>query len=132
MDDHRPSGWFELFDIDRKELTPDVLQTTLVNVVPIPSEEDRPVDVFILIHLRVETQDWIAIDETGRVFSISHIVANGGYATRRTMRPVTLQRYSGQHGSYDVASANALIGGKMGKMVMIHNESGIQVIWSAV
>ncbi len=129
--DHRPCGQFTLFDAARNEVTPDALQFTLMNVVPLSSEEDRLVDAFIPLSVRAETQNWIAKDEYGQEFPVSHILAEGGYTTRRTLRPVTLQRYAGQHDSYDVASADALVGENMGKMIMIRDESGTRVVWSA-
>ncbi|HEX4739541.1 MAG TPA: hypothetical protein VH331_18485 [Allosphingosinicella sp.] len=132
IDDHTPSGEFTLFDCNRTELTPDHLQATLTAAYAEQDTCAREIDVFVPIRLHVSTVDWVARDNSGGEYRVSHILADGGYTTRQKLRPVALHSYSGPHGAYDIASADIVLGERAGKMLMINDDSGTQVVWVPV
>lgn len=101
-----------------------------MNSTPFPADTDRPIDEFVPVELKLQTVDWVGRDAADEEYPVAFILATGGYTTKRNLRPVTLHTYAGPHASYDVASADAVVGDVPGKMLMVHDESGTRVIWA--
>jgi hypothetical protein len=123
---------FVLLDINRTEVTLDVLQATLMNVYQQanPSGNSGEVGKLNPIQFRANTVDWIARGADGREFAVKYIDAEGGFTVKKTLQPVTTYRYGPAGSETEVAFADAEVGELHGKLALVRRDDGrLSVHW---
>jgi hypothetical protein len=120
-----------IFDSEGTEVSNDGLAQTIINGIPVAENPDDEVDKTLPVRLRMNTINWTVRDDNGRIWPISHVLAQTSFTTIKTVHPVTAHSYVGGGKSYEVAIADAQLGQHAGRFVMMKGEDGaITVSWT--
>lgn len=111
-----------IFDTAGCQLTNEQVIRTIVNAVPQSENPEDLVGQVVPLHLHVQTVDWTIRDGEGKVWAIDHILVDTTITMKKSTSGVQTHRYTGGGKNYAIATADAEIGNRAGKFVMVRNE----------
>lgn len=122
--DVAPSSIGTIYDCDNNIVTEAGLLQTVRNAVPAHDDPEAQVGVTIPVAMQINTPNWRIEDNEGNSFALDHVLVRTSFTTIKLRHEVRTHRYSGGGKGYEVISAEAVLGGAAGTILLIRDDDG--------
>ena len=122
--DALPSSIRTIYDCEDNIVSEAALFRTIQNAVPPNDNPDAHVGVTIPIAMQMNTPNWRVEDGDGNSRPLDHIFVRTSYTTVKLRHEVRTHRYTGGGKDYEVISADAVLGGAAGTILLVRDDNG--------
>src|SRR3990167_2139949 len=131
FDEPAPTTLKSLMDSAGTAIDKEGLKNLVMNNVPEPDDFENAVDKTVRINMHLNTINWSALDEDGKLWPVLHIKARTSYTVVKSIHDFKAMTYVGGGKNYSIASADVKMGDVSGRFLFVRNEDdSTSLIWS--
>lgn len=119
-----PASIGTIYDGAGNIVSEEMLFATIRNAVPRSDDPQTEVGTTIPVELQLNTPNWRVEDEDGASRSLDHILVETSFTTVKLTHRVRTHRYTGGGKAYEVITADAVLGGTAGTILLVRDDAG--------
>lgn len=122
--DEMPPSIARIYDVKDNLVSNDALFQTIRNAVPAHDDPVAYVGIPIPVEMQMNTPGWRVEDDEGKSWPLDHVMVQTSFTTVRIDHEVRTHRYSGGGKDYEVISADTVLGGTAGTILLVRDDQG--------